>query len=113
MASEITLTDKQRKMLRDIVSYWQKNRLYINDAIGDDYSEADIEELQAALGGGNPKEKVATLSLQVTYNPTMTNPEELCNALDTLLEIALSTQGIMDEYGDFVIDPFQIQTGKT
>lgn len=113
MASEITLTDKQRKLLRDVVAYWRRNRLYINDSIDADCSEADIEELQAALGGGNPKEKVATLSLQVTYNPTVTNPYELCDALDTLLETALSTQGILEEYGDFVINPFQIQTEKT
>lgn len=113
MASKITLTDKQRKLLRDIVSYGRSNRYDVNDAFDADYSEADIEELQAALGGGNPKEKVATLSLQVTYNPTVTNPYELCDALDTLLETALSTQGILEEYGDFVIDPFQIQTGKT
>lgn len=52
--------------------------------------------------------KTVILSLEVTYDPTMTDAEGLCTALDTLLETALSTPGIMEEYGNPEFDSFEI-----
>ena len=41
-----------------------------------------------------------TLTLEIEYDPTKTDPEGLASAFDRLLETALSTPGIMEEYGD-------------
>ena len=40
------------------------------------------------------------LILTVDYDPAMTDPEGLAPAMDRLLETALSTPEILDEYGD-------------
>jgi hypothetical protein len=40
-----------------------------------------------------------TLSLEVRYNPRKTDPESLASAFDTLLETAMSTPDILDDYG--------------
>ncbi len=47
-----------------------------------------------------------TLTVDVTYNPAMTDPESLASALDTLLNTALSTPGILEDYGDPVVGEF-------
>ena len=48
-----------------------------------------------------PKQtKKTKLWLEVEYNPEHTDPEGLANALDRLLETALSAPGITDEYGE-------------
>lgn len=99
MANDIKLTDAQHKLLQGIVSYALSNIDDISDSLDADYTEADVKALAAKITE-LPVEKMATLSLKVIYNPAMTNVEELCGALDTLLEQALSTRGIMDEYGD-------------
>jgi hypothetical protein len=39
------------------------------------------------------------LTIEVRYDPKLTDPEGLAAALDRLLETALSTPGILDEYG--------------
>ncbi len=41
-----------------------------------------------------------TLICEVEYNPNLTDPEGLASAADRLMETALSTPGIMEEYGD-------------
>lgn len=41
-----------------------------------------------------------SLRLSVVYDPEKTDLESLALALDTLLETALSTVGVLDEYGD-------------
>ena len=41
-----------------------------------------------------------TLTLDIDYDPELTHPEGLASAMDRLLETALSTPGIMEEYGD-------------
>ena len=52
-----------------------------------------------------------TLTIDVEYNPRHTDPEGLAVAMDRLLETALSTPGILDEYGNpefgefFVVSP--------
>jgi hypothetical protein len=48
----------------------------------------------------------ATLTVDVDYNPAITDPESLAAALDTLLQTALSTPGILLEYGDPVVGAF-------
>ncbi len=40
-----------------------------------------------------------TLTVDIEYDPELTNPEGLASAMDRLLEMAISTPGIMDEYG--------------
>lgn len=42
----------------------------------------------------------AVFTLQVDYDPEKTDPEALASALDRLLETALSTPGILEEYGN-------------
>lgn len=41
-----------------------------------------------------------TLTIDIDYNPAVTDPEALASAADRLMETALSTPGIMEEYGD-------------
>ena len=53
----------------------------------------------------NPSEPTANketchLYVDVTYDPATTDPDSLATALDRLLETALSTVGILSEYGD-------------
>jgi hypothetical protein len=48
------------------------------------------------------------LFLTIDYDPNVTDPESLASAMDRLLETALSTPGIMDEYdnpkmGEFLV----------
>lgn len=47
-----------------------------------------------------------TLTLQVNYDPEVTDPESLASALDTLMETVTSTPGILEEYGDPEVGPF-------
>jgi hypothetical protein len=44
--------------------------------------------------------ETCTLTIQVQYDPQVTDPEALASAADVLLETALSTPGILDEYGE-------------
>jgi hypothetical protein len=52
-----------------------------------------------------------TLTVDIDYDPDVTDPEGLASAADRLLETVLSTPGIMDTYGDprfgefFVLSP--------
>ena len=41
-----------------------------------------------------------TLIVDIEYDPELTDPEGLASAMDRLMEMALSTPGIMEEYGD-------------
>lgn len=50
--------------------------------------------------------RVAVLTLSVTYDDKVTDGESLCSAFDTLLDTAMSTPGILDEYGNPNVDPF-------
>lgn len=52
--------------------------------------------------------KTATLSLTVRYDEGVTDAEALCSALDRLLETAMGTPGIMEEYGDPGVGEFQV-----
>ena len=47
-----------------------------------------------------------TLTVEIEYDPTMTDPEGLACAMDRLLETILSTPGIMEEYGNPVVGEF-------
>jgi hypothetical protein len=49
-----------------------------------------------------------TLTVDVSYDPELTDPEGLACAMDRLLETILSTPGIMEEYGDPQIGPFLV-----
>jgi hypothetical protein len=67
----------------------------------EEYAAEHRKEPQAAA------EKRVRLCVDVLYDPQKTNPEEICDALDTLLSIATSTPGILDEYGDPEISNFE------
>ena len=47
-----------------------------------------------------------TLTVEIKYDPELTDPEGLASAMDRLLETALSTPGIMDEYGNPQVHEF-------
>ncbi len=51
----------------------------------------------------------ASLTIEVAYNDKITDPEALASALDTLMETALSTPEILDEYGNPHIGKFYPQ----
>lgn len=52
--------------------------------------------------------KKAVLSLEVSYDDAVTDPEALAGALDTLIDTAISTPGILEEYGNVRIGAFFI-----
>jgi hypothetical protein len=54
-----------------------------------------------------------TLTVEVEYNPAMTDPEGLACAMDRLLETVLSTPGIMDEYGNPRVGEFFVAKQTT
>ena len=47
-----------------------------------------------------------TLTVEIEYDPAMTDGEGLACAMDRLLETALSTPGIFDEYGNPKVGEF-------
>ena len=47
-----------------------------------------------------------TLTKEAGYDDDCTDPDALAVALDTLMETAASTPGILDEYGDVKIGEF-------
>ncbi len=48
----------------------------------------------------------ATLTIDVEYDPDITDDESLASALDRLMETALSTPDILDDYGNPQIGAF-------
>jgi len=52
--------------------------------------------------------KTCFLTIEVQYDETATDPEAIASAADTLLETALSTPGILDEYGNPTFDEFYV-----
>ena len=56
--------------------------------------------------------RTATLSLTVRYDERVTDAEALCSALDRLLETAMGTPGILEEYGDPSVSEFQVVIGE-
>ncbi|MCE9554678.1 MAG: hypothetical protein K8T91_15080 [Planctomycetes bacterium] len=55
----------------------------------------------------------ATLTVEVTYDSAVTDAESIANAADRLLETALSTPGILEEYGSPTFDSFYVASGPT
>lgn len=51
-------------------------------------------------------QKTMKLVVEVTYDDTITDPDSLSTALDTLMETALSTPGIFEDYGDPEVGEF-------
>ena len=49
-----------------------------------------------------------TLTIDVEYDPEITDDESLASGLDRLMETALSTPDILDDYGNPRIGPFSI-----
>ena len=57
--------------------------------------------------------KTTTLTVEIEYNPRKTDPEGLACAMDRLLETALSTPGILDDYGNPTIREFFVAKETT
>ena len=55
--------------------------------------------------------EVCRLQVNVFYKPTVVNPERLAAVLDQLLRTALSTPGILEEYGDPRVREFFVASG--
>ena len=51
----------------------------------------------------------ATLKLGVRFDPEKTDAESVAAAMDRLLETAMSTPGILDEYGEVRVDEFFVE----
>ncbi len=51
----------------------------------------------------------ATLELEVRFDPTVTDAESLAYAFDQLMETAMSTPGILDEYGSVIPGEFYVR----
>ena len=47
-----------------------------------------------------------TLTVEIEYDPALTDPEGLASAMDRLMETVLSTPDIMGEYGDPLVGEF-------
>ena len=47
-----------------------------------------------------------TLTVDIEYDPKLTDPDGLASAMDRLLETAISTPGIMEEYANPRIGEF-------
>jgi len=52
------------------------------------------------------------LTLPVTFDADKTDLDSLASAIDQLMETALSTPGILDEYGVVEIGPLEVPTKK-
>jgi len=52
--------------------------------------------------------KSCVLKIRIDYDDDVTDAESLAYAMDNLLEAALSTPGILDDYGCVEISPFYI-----
>jgi len=50
----------------------------------------------------------ALIAVEVEYDPRITDAESVAGAVDALLETALSTPGILDEYGDPTLGETQV-----
>jgi hypothetical protein len=50
--------------------------------------------------------KTTTLTVDVQYDPDVTDPESIASALDRLMDTALSTPDILSEYGNPQIGQF-------
>ena len=53
-----------------------------------------------------------TLTLEIDYDPQQTDPEGLAAAMDQLMETALSTPDILDEYGNPKVGKFWVAKRK-
>jgi hypothetical protein len=53
--------------------------------------------------------KTTTLTMEVGYDPDITNPGDLAEAADNLLETSLNTEGVLDECGDPQFGAFLVQ----
>lgn len=55
---------------------------------------------------------ICTLSITVRFDPNITDSESLASAADTLLETALSTPGILEDYGNPSFGEFEVLIGE-
>jgi hypothetical protein len=60
----------------------------------------------------NKTMRKAVLEIEVRYDESVTDAEAVAAAADRLLETALSTPGIMDEYGNPTFREFLVKKGS-
>ena len=51
----------------------------------------------------------ATLEIEVRFDSAQADAEAIASAFDQLLEIAMSTPGILEDYGNVVADAFYVK----
>lgn len=51
----------------------------------------------------------ATLEIEVRFDSTQTDAEGIAAAFDQLLETAMSTPGILEDYGSVIADAFYVR----
>jgi hypothetical protein len=57
--------------------------------------------------------RTCTLTIEVEYDDEITDPESLASAADILLETAVSTPGILDDYGNPKFESFYPQANES
>jgi hypothetical protein len=61
---------------------------------------------------GNGTMREVVLEIEVSYDESVTDAEAVAAAADRLLETALSTPGIMDEYGNPTFRELLVKEGS-
>ena len=51
----------------------------------------------------------AMLEIEVRFDPARTDAESIASAFDQLLETAMSTPGILEDYGSVIADAFYVK----
>lgn len=72
-----------------------------------------IKIAHASVSKIAPETRTASLTVDVTYDPQVTDAESIASAADRLLETALSTPGILEEYGSPTFDSFYVASNPT
>lgn len=111
------LEGKPKKLARDI-DHALKNLLAVGKRLQRKYGESNKMQKKptpktimyrgAEYRLVSADTKKATFTIEVTYDPDKTDAESLASAADTLLETALSTAGVLDEYGDPTFGEFYV-----
>ena len=82
------------------------NATYLEDLPYETHT-LDENDYARLIGGQHGRTHMKTkLTLEIDYDPAMTDPEGLAYAMDQLLETALSTPSILSDYGNPTIGQF-------
>lgn len=102
---------KERK--RYELSFEQKLELFNRSYASTDMTVGPLDTYEIICMPGFPvveeEPGQATLEIEVRFNPQVTDAESLACAFDLLLETAMSTPGILDEYGSVIPGEFFVK----